>query len=199
MADIDVRDTRAGAIIEHTGFRLSWGAIFAGLVIAIVLQIFLAMLGIAIGMTAWEPGDPARGLGTGAAVWAVVSALLSLFAGGVVTGRLAGVLTRNDGALHGVVMWGVSVIVLLWLTFSGVGMLMGGVFRAAASPVAAMVAEDQPVERAAREAVDTVQVIAEQVAPGAAEALGAAAWWAVVILALGAAASAAGAAVTARD
>lgn len=124
-----VADTGGGPVIEHTGFRLSWGAIFAGLIVAMVTQVVLSILGLAVGLTIWDPGDPAAALGQGTGIWIAVAALISLFAGGIVTGRLAGVLTTGDGALHGGVMWGLSVIVTLWLTASGAGMILGGAFQ----------------------------------------------------------------------
>lgn len=51
MADISLE--REPGVIERTGFRLSWGAIFAGLFVAIGLHLVLALLGVAIGFTAW--------------------------------------------------------------------------------------------------------------------------------------------------
>jgi hypothetical protein len=140
-----VSPAMGGPLIEHTGFRLSWGAIFAGLIVALVLQVVLSVLGIAIGLTVWEPGDPAAGLGIGAGIWMAVAVLLSLFAGGIVTGRLAGVLTPGDGALHGAVMWGLSVLLTLWLTAAGVSMILGGAFQlvgTAAGAGAGLVGED---------------------------------------------------------
>jgi hypothetical protein len=131
--------------VERTGFRLSWGAILAGLVIAIVTQIVLSVLGLAVGLTVWDPGDPVRGLGIGAGIWAAVAALIALFAGGVVTGRLAGVLTPGDGALHGGVMWGLTVIVTVWLAAAGVGTVLGGAFQivgGAAGAATGVVGED---------------------------------------------------------
>lgn len=122
---------------ELTGFRLSWGAIFAGLVTAIVLQVVLTVLGLAIGLSAWDPSEGVGGIGTGVWVWALLSALVSLFAGGVVTGRLAGILTRGDGALHGLLMWGLSLIVGLWLVGSGAGFVLGTAFDVIGSTVAA--------------------------------------------------------------
>lgn len=157
-----------GPVIEHTGFRLSWGAIFAGLVVAMVLQVVLSVLGLAVGLTIWDPGDPAAHLGRGAGIWVAVAALISLFAGGVVAGRLAGVLTPGDGALHGAVLWGLSVIVTLWLSAAGAGMLLGGAFQlvgtAAATGIG--VVEDDPgivieaAVRGDREAV--VSIIADR-------------------------------------
>lgn len=111
--------------VEVRGLRLSWGAIFAGLVVATVLQIVLSLLGVAIGLAAWDPGDAAKGLGIGAAIWTALSGILSLFIGGRTAGRLAGILRRKDGALHGVVLWGLSTILTVWLLASGAGALLG--------------------------------------------------------------------------
>ena len=140
MAEIDVtgRDTsgtagtsraRHDAIVERTGFRLSWGGIFAGFVVATALQIVLTTLGAAIGMAAFDPGqgDSASSLGIGAAIWFAVTALVSMFIGGMTAGKLAGVLTRGDGMLHGVVMWGLSLLLAVYMGTTGVGRVLGGV------------------------------------------------------------------------
>lgn len=130
MAEIDVTRTRAAdPVIEHTGFRLSWGAIFAGFVVATALQMVLTTLGAAIGLAAFDPGqgDSATGLGIGAAVWFALTAIISMFIGGMTTGRMAGILTRGDGMIHGVVMWGVSLLLALYLGSVGVGRVLGGV------------------------------------------------------------------------
>jgi hypothetical protein len=128
MADISVgpRD----AVVERTGFRLSWGAIFAGFVVATALQMVLSTLGAAIGFTAFDPGqgDSASELGIGVAIWFALTAVVSLFIGGLTTGRLAGVLTRGDGRLHGVVMWSLSTLLALYFVSVGAGRLVGGAF-----------------------------------------------------------------------
>jgi ElaB/YqjD/DUF883 family membrane-anchored ribosome-binding protein len=126
MAEIEVR--RPAPIVEHTGFRLSWGAVFAGFIVATMIQIALSLLGVAVGFTTWDMGDPAGDLGMGLGIWIAVSALIALFVGGLTTGRLAGVLTKSDGALHGIVMWGVASLVNIWLLMSGAGFLLGGAF-----------------------------------------------------------------------
>jgi hypothetical protein len=128
MADLAV--TREPEVFERTGFRLSWGAIFAGLFVAIGLHLVLALLGIAIGLTVLDPAAPGgAGVGdvaTGVGIWAAISALIALFVGGTTTGRLAGILTRGDGALHGVVLWALTTFVMMWLVVSGLGFLLGG-------------------------------------------------------------------------
>ncbi|MBR9990553.1 MAG: hypothetical protein KFH98_12405, partial [Gemmatimonadetes bacterium] len=44
------------------------------------------------------------------------------------TGRLAGVLTRGDGALHGIVLWSLSTLFAAWLVASGLTTVIGGAF-----------------------------------------------------------------------
>jgi hypothetical protein len=113
--------------------RISWGAIIAGLIVALVTQILLTLLGVAIGAATVDPMQeqrPLEGLGTGAAIWWVVSSLISLFLGGCVAGRLAGVPRKGDGALHGIIMWGTATLITLLLAGSALGGLFGGAFSA---------------------------------------------------------------------
>ncbi|HEX7117755.1 MAG TPA: hypothetical protein VF212_03155 [Longimicrobiales bacterium] len=126
---------------EFVGFRLSWGAIVAGLVIAVVTQIILSMIGLAIGFGALQfgPGGTLEEVGIGAGVWAVLTGLISLFVGGLAAGHFAGILTRLDGVLHGVLVWGLSVIIALWALSTGVTTLLGGMFGVAGQTLASAV------------------------------------------------------------
>jgi hypothetical protein len=103
--------------------RISWGAVIAGVVISIVVHIALSMLGLAIGAATVNPiseSEPLAGLGSGAVMWMAGSALLAMFAGGWTAGRLAGIPHHLDGAMHGLVTWGVTMILTLLLITSGV-------------------------------------------------------------------------------
>jgi hypothetical protein len=115
-------------MVEQTGFRLSWGAIVAGMVVATALHFVMALLGMAIGLDRWEPGDRLDTLGGALGIWVVVSGIIALFVGGLTTGRLAGILTRGDGALHGVVLWSLSTVLTAWLVASGLTTVVGGAF-----------------------------------------------------------------------
>lgn len=131
MAEIDVTHDKVidrDLVVEQTGFRLSWGAIFAGFVIATVLQMALSLLGVGLGFLGWDPGDPLSNLGIGAGIWFALTAIITMFIGAMTTGRLAGVLTRGDGALHGVVMWALSTLLAIYLVYSGATYVLGGVF-----------------------------------------------------------------------
>lgn len=146
MAEIDVTRTRAAdPLIEHTGFRLSWGAIFAGFVVATALQMVFSTLGAAIGLTAFDPGqgDSARALGIGVIIWFALTAVVTMFIGGMTTGRMAGILTRGDGMVHGVIMWSLSLLLALYMASVGMGRVLGGavdlVTRATAATAGAAV------------------------------------------------------------
>lgn len=114
--------------------KVRWGAVFAGFVIALVTQMLLTVLGLAVGLTAVDPrqGAPGSELGWGAAVWGVVSLLCSLFVGGYVAGRLAGVFRKGDGAMNGVLVWALLLLATVWLVSSGVGSLLSGAFSVVA-------------------------------------------------------------------
>lgn len=121
-----------GAIVAepHTGLplkRISWSAVFAGVIAALIVHILLGLLGTAIGASVIDPqqeSNPLEHIGTGALIWTGVSMLLAIIAGGYVAGRLA----QREGALHGLLMFGVSTLITLWLAFSLASGVIGGAF-----------------------------------------------------------------------
>ena len=126
--------------------RISWSAVFAGVLVAIVVQMLLSLLGIGIGLgtiDTMEERNPAQGLGTGSAIWYIVSSLVSLFLGGWVAGRLASAPRLFDGVIHGVLTWClVTLMTIYFLTttigsiIGGAGRLVGGLVRTAGSAAA---------------------------------------------------------------
>lgn len=111
--------------------RASWGAIFAGATVALVLQLMLNLLGIAAGLGAVDltsGGASLQDLGVGAAIWLAIATIIAFFTGGWVAGRLAGLPRMLDGLLHGVVAWAVGSFVIFYLVASGLGLIVGGAF-----------------------------------------------------------------------
>jgi hypothetical protein len=109
--------------------RVSWGAIFAGVIVTIVIQLTLTLLGVAIGASTIDPlkeSNPTQGLAIGSGIWLLVTGLISLFIGAFVAGRLCGGPRQPDGMLHGVVTWSVSTLVTLFAIASTAGMVLGG-------------------------------------------------------------------------
>ncbi|MDX3928248.1 MAG: PhnA-like protein [Shinella sp.] len=112
--------------------KISWGAVFAGVVIALTIQLLLNLLGAGIGAAVIDPAsndNPAAStLSVSTAIWFVVSGIIASFAGGYVASRLSGRPLRSTGALHGLTSWAVTTLVIIYLLTTSVGILVGGVF-----------------------------------------------------------------------
>lgn len=170
-----------------TGRGVSWGAISAGVVFAVVTQMLLSLLGAGIGLASIEPGEQgagaAKALGIGAAAWWVVSALVSMYAGGWMAARLSDSERLSDGVYHGILMWCVSTLVSVMLLTSAVGGILGGTmgfvgkaFGVGSQQAQATGGAGQALERAAERQginVDAIQSRAQQGdLAGAARSLG---------------------------
>ena len=138
MADIRMhqQETTAAtaervAVLPGVLSRVSWGAVFAGLVIATALQVVLTVLGAAIGLTALGGDDSGKAFGIGAGIWALLVPLITLFVGGMTAGRLANVRTRGDGFMHGALVWGTSLLLATWLLGTGASKILGGTLNLA--------------------------------------------------------------------
>lgn len=110
--------------------RVMWGAVFAGVVIAIVVQMVLSLLGAGIGLSTVDPlrfsSPDMAAFGMGAAVWWAVSSVISLFAGGWVASHMAGSSEKSDAVLYGLLTWGLAAIVTAYLLASAVGAVVRG-------------------------------------------------------------------------
>jgi hypothetical protein len=131
MADI-VESEKPGVIpaVAGTPFKLSWGAILGGAFVALGIWILLYSLGLALGLSSVDPGDPgsARSAGIGTGIWSIIAPLIALFIGGYVAARTAGVVDKTGGALHGAVLWGLTTLAGTILMGMALSSLMGAVF-----------------------------------------------------------------------
>ncbi len=126
---LDGRTVTTTAVSSH--FRkVSWGAVFAGMVMAVVVQLVLSLLGAGIGLSTVDPlrynTPDASTFGMGAGIWWVISSVIALFAGGWVAGHLSGSPDKTDAVLHGLLTWGVATIVTVYLLASLVGSVVRG-------------------------------------------------------------------------
>jgi len=111
------------------GMRVSWGGIWGGVLVALGALVLLSALGIAVGISAADPGQTgAAAIGTGAGIWGALSLLISLFLGGWTATRIGAITDRTTGFFEGALVWVVSVLIIAYLAGSGVGMLASGMF-----------------------------------------------------------------------
>jgi len=84
----------------------SWGAIVAGVAIALALQLLLLTLGFAVGASV---GDHVPG--GGYAWWAFLVQLLTLAIGGAVAARVSPTRTRLGGMVAGGMTWAFAIAI----------------------------------------------------------------------------------------
>ncbi len=118
-------DTRAVLLNE-----VSWGAIFAGAVTALVTQVIVNLVGVGVGLasvgTQAADNPSASTVSMGAGLWFVGSGIVASLAGGLIAGRLSGKPLPGAAALHGLVSWAVTTLVVLYLLTSAASGLVGG-------------------------------------------------------------------------
>jgi hypothetical protein len=112
--------------------RVSWGAVLAGVVVALVTQLILNMIGIGIGAATLSPatGDnpSATSFSIGAGIWWIGSGIVAALAGGYAAGRLAGEPKQSSAGWHGLTAWALTTLVIFYLLTSTVGGLLGGAY-----------------------------------------------------------------------
>lgn len=121
--------------------RISWGAILAGTVVALVLQLWFGVLGLALGAYSISPSEgmaEAREFAIGTGIWFLITGIISVMAGGWIAGRMAGIPRRLDATLHGVITWALVTIIGFMLLTSAVGQIIGGTMNALQSGVSAV-------------------------------------------------------------
>lgn len=120
-------------------FKLSWGAIFGGTFVALGVWILLYSLGLALGLSSVNPAEPgsAKSAGLVTGIWSLIAPLIALFIGGMVASRTAGVVDKMGGALHGVVLWGLTTLVGVVVMGMVLSSLLGAVFNVGKTAVGA--------------------------------------------------------------
>lgn len=118
--------------------RISWGAVFAGVVV-LVVQLLLSMLGIGVGVATLNPGtadNPAVStFSIAAGIWYVVSGIIASFVGGYIAGRLSGRPVKSTASIHGLTTWAAATLVIFYLLTTALGGIIGGVFSGISSAV----------------------------------------------------------------
>ncbi|MBY5796198.1 PhnA-like protein [Rhizobium leguminosarum] len=119
--------------------NIAWGAVFAGVVLALATQLLLNLLGVGIGAAVLDPAtsdNPAAStFSIVGGIWFVVAGIIASFIGAYVAARLSGRPSKSTGGYHGVTTWAVTTLVVLFLLTTSVGSLVGGAFSGLSSIV----------------------------------------------------------------
>lgn len=110
--------------------KISWGAILAGVVVALVVQLLLNIVGVGVGLGAVDPAayqtPDAGNFSMSAGGWWALSGIIASFVGGLVAGRLSGRPDASTAGWHGFTAWAATTLAIVYLLSSAVGGLVGG-------------------------------------------------------------------------
>jgi hypothetical protein len=99
--------------------RVRWPAVIAGLFGALSALFLLSILGIAVGLSAYDAGDDARRFGIGAGIWGIISMIIAFFFGGWLAARSASLRGERTGLMNGALVWAVAIPLLGWVLAGG--------------------------------------------------------------------------------
>lgn len=107
-------------------FRVSWGGIFAGTLVALGNQLLWMLLGMGIGLGVISPvtQEGFGAIGIGAGLYMLVITLVSLFVGGWVACKLSGITDKTKSVLHGLVVWALFTFTAFYLMTTAAGGLI---------------------------------------------------------------------------
>lgn len=111
---------------------VSWGAIIAGSLLSLSIIALSSSLGYACGVPAFLGGS----YGWGAGIWALVTSIIAFYCGGCLSAYLASASGHYYRMLHGVMVWGLTVPLMLFFFAGTLGSLMAhtGVVVTGGSP-----------------------------------------------------------------
>lgn len=110
--------------IDQRRQDFSWGAVAGGWFVAAAAAMILYALGAAGGITAIRLADPAsleQNMVLSAAIWLLVTWVVSLSLGGYFAGAATRTADKRLGGLHGIAVWAVSTILTILVTVGGTG------------------------------------------------------------------------------
>lgn len=128
-----------------------WGAVWSGLLVTLASFILLELVFFALGWLTFEQGNPGTSVGLVTAVIGFVSFML----GGMIAGGTSIWHGAREGMVHGVLVWALAVVALLFITLFGGGALFGSVSNIFAQTASLQNLTDVQLEQALATARDS--------------------------------------------
>lgn len=139
-------DSAEDAALVFSGPRLYF-ALIAGVVLAFAIQLLLTNLSVAFGISylgnksdtdsddnqSGSVGGTIRKIGTAVGIWTLVTVSIALFIACLLAVQLSLIDSAGLGAIVGLVIWGAYFLLLVWVSSTTVGSLVGSVVNTATS------------------------------------------------------------------
>lgn len=152
----------------NTTQTVSWGAIIAGVIIALLTQTLFNLLGLSLGFISFAMDqDTISKIGIGSIIWLILTGILSMYVGGWVSSRLANLAESTMGILYGITTGGLAIILSFLLMVTTAGALISSVANIAVQTVSfagkSVVDVGKGVTKAAPRLIQMVQVISPDI------------------------------------
>lgn len=108
--------------------RTAWGAVWIGMFTFVAIWSVFGILGEAIFASAANPNtaQPVGGMSLGMGIWATVLTIIAMYVAGRVTAHFSDVVDRSGRIMHGMAMFGLSVMAVVILVILSGTALSGG-------------------------------------------------------------------------
>ncbi|GEM_PF-708172 len=92
--------------------RVSWGAIWAGVMVALGMEALFTLFGLFIGFNMYnaQAANPWAGVPAWSLAWYLVTAAWSMYFGAWCAARFSGNPVREAAILHGITTWGLATV-----------------------------------------------------------------------------------------
>jgi hypothetical protein len=126
MRDVPRDPVRPFAEFSQAFHRLSWSAVWAGVMIALAMEILFTVFGLSIGfgMYDFRAANPWAGISVWSTIWYFVTTGWSMFFGAWCAARLSGDPVRETGMLHGITVWGLATVASIMFAALGAWSVM---------------------------------------------------------------------------
>jgi hypothetical protein len=163
--------------------RLSWTAVWAGVLITLGMELLMLLFGMAVGLKFynWSSPNPWGGVTSWSIVWYLVSMGWSFFFGAWCAARLSGSPAKGVGILHGLTTWGLATVASVTGTFlvlwavarAGINLVAtAAIATAQAAPAVVNRAPQTQVNQAAQQADQFVNQLQQSAGPISQAAIG---------------------------
>lgn len=115
--------------VEDSEVQARLGAVVVGGLVCMALQLALTLLGSGFGLSLIDlrgGGVPGKSLALGAAVFALISLVLSFFTGGYISGRLADQRTKFSAGVHGLAVFALVSVSAVFFVGTNIAPVVGG-------------------------------------------------------------------------
>lgn len=125
--------TAASVEMTLSGSRpVQWGSVFAGAVAAVAIQLLGVLFGLVVGLSVGQVGLDDAGvvvLPLSVSLWQAFCTGAAVFIGGYLAVAMRPGLSRPQGALHGLLVWATTTLLLALLSCTPASLFLGGVFH----------------------------------------------------------------------